>query len=111
MTSTQATARPDLADRADIAVIGGTGFYSFLTDPEEVRVETPYGDPSAPIAIGTVAGRRVAFVPRHGAHHDFPPHAIPARANLWALRSLGVRPHLPPHPVLRGGGRGAPALR
>ncbi len=96
MTSTQATARPDLAARADIAVIGGTGFYSFLTDPEEVRVETPYGDPSAPIAIATVAGRRVAFVPRHGAHHDFPPHAIPARANLWALRSLGVRQVLAP---------------
>ena len=96
MTSTQATPRPDTAARADVAVIGGTGFYSFLTDPEEVRVETPYGDPSAPIAIGTVAGRRVAFVPRHGTHHDFPPHAIPARANLWALRSLGVRQVLAP---------------
>ena len=96
MTSTQATPRSDTAARADVAVIGGTGFYSFLTDPEEVRVETPYGDPSAPIAIGTVAGRRVAFVPRHGTHHDFPPHAIPARANLWALRSLGVRQVLAP---------------
>ena len=96
MTSTQATARADLADLADIAVIGGTGFYSFLTDPEEVRVETPYGDPSAPIAIGTVAGRRVAFLPRHGPHHDFAPHGIPFRANLWALRSLGVRQVLAP---------------
>ena len=96
MTSTQATERPGTSARADVAVIGGTGFYSFLSDPEEVRVETPYGDPSAPIAIGTVAGRRVAFVPRHGAHHDFPPHAIPARANLWALRSLGVRQVLAP---------------
>ena len=96
MTSTQATERPGTSARADVAVIGGTGFYSFLSDPEEVRVETPYGAPSAPIAIGTVAGRRVAFVPRHGAHHDFPPHAIPARANLWALRSLGVRQVLAP---------------
>ncbi len=81
---------------ADIAVIGGTGFYTFLDDPVEHTVTTPYGDPSAPIAVGTVAGRRVAFLPRHGAHHDFPPHAIPYRANLWALRSLGVRQILAP---------------
>ncbi len=76
---------------AEIAVIGGTGFYSFLDDPVEHVVTTPYGDPSAPVAVGTVAGRRVAFVPRHGAHHEAPPHAINYRANAWALRSLGVR--------------------
>ncbi|MFC6344936.1 5'-methylthioadenosine phosphorylase, partial [Nocardioides hankookensis] len=76
---------------ADVAVIGGTGFYAFLDEYEEHTVETPYGAPSAPIAVGTVAGRSVAFLPRHGLHHDFPPHAIPSRANLWALRSLGVR--------------------
>ncbi|GAB3261062.1 S-methyl-5'-thioadenosine phosphorylase [Nocardioides dilutus] len=81
---------------ADIGVIGGTGFYSFIQDPEEHAVTTPYGDPSAPLAVGTVAGRRVAFLPRHGAHHDFPPHAINYRANLWALRSLGVRQVLAP---------------
>ena len=81
---------------ADVAVIGGTGFYSFLADAEEVAVTTPYGDPSAPVAVGTVAGRRVAFLPRHGRHHDHPPHAIPYRANLWALRSLGVRQVLAP---------------
>lgn len=81
---------------ADVAVIGGTGFYSFLEAPDEHIVETPYGDPSAPISVGTVAGRRVAFLPRHGAHHDYPPHRIPYRANLWALRSLGVRQVLAP---------------
>ena len=81
---------------ADVAVIGGTGFYSFLADAEEHAVTTPYGDPSAPVAVGTVAGRRVAFLPRHGRHHDHPPHAIPYRANLWALRSLGVRQVLAP---------------
>ena len=81
---------------ADIAVIGGTGFYSFLDDPTEHVVTTPYGDPSAPVAVGTVAGRTVAFLPRHGTHHDFPPHGIPYRANLWALRSLGVRQVLAP---------------
>jgi 5'-methylthioadenosine phosphorylase len=82
--------------RADVAVIGGTGFYSFLPDATEHVVTTPYGDPSGPISIGEVAGRRVAFVPRHGAHHDHPPHAIPYRANAWALRSLGVRQVLAP---------------
>lgn len=74
-----------------IAVIGGTGFYSFLDDPQERVVETPYGSPSAPITLGTVSGREVAFVPRHGQGHAFPPHRINYRANLWALRSLGVR--------------------
>jgi 5'-methylthioadenosine phosphorylase len=82
--------------RAEVAVIGGTGFYSFLDQPEEVQVDTPYGAPSAPVSVGTVAGRRVAFLPRHGGHHEFPPHRIPYRANLWALRSLGVRQVLAP---------------
>ncbi|MDX6372115.1 MAG: 5-methylthioadenosine phosphorylase [Nocardioidaceae bacterium] len=85
---------------ADVAVIGGTGFYSFLQDSaggiEEHAVATPYGEPSAPVAVGTVAGRRVAFLPRHGRHHDFPPHLINYRANLWALGSLGVRQVLAP---------------
>jgi 5'-methylthioadenosine phosphorylase len=81
---------------ADIAVIGGTGFYSFLEDPTEHRVSTPYGDPSAPIAVGSVRGRSVAFVPRHGLHHDHPPHAINYRANAYALRSLGVRQVIAP---------------
>jgi len=81
---------------ADIAVIGGTGFYSFLDDPEEHPIDTPYGAPSAPVALGTVAGRRVAFLPRHGSGHELPPHAINHRANLWALRSLGVRQVLAP---------------
>lgn len=79
-----------------MAVIGGTGFYSFLEDAEEHHVETPYGEPSAPVSVGTVAGRRVAFLPRHGRDHEYPPHRIPYRANLWALRSLGVRQVLGP---------------
>jgi len=87
---------PELTAVADVAVIGGTGFYSFLADPEEHAVSTPYGEPSAPVAVGTVAGRRVAFLPRHGRHHELPPHLINYRANLWALRSLGVRQVLAP---------------
>ena len=81
---------------ADVAVIGGSGFYTFLDDPEEHVVDTPYGAPSAPIRVGVVGGRKVAFVPRHGPQHEYPPHAIPYRANLWALRSLGVRQVLAP---------------
>ncbi len=81
---------------ADVAVIGGSGFYQWLDGVEEVPVTTPYGDPSAPPVVGEVAGRRVAFLPRHGAHHAFPPHRINYRANLWALRSLGVRQILAP---------------
>lgn len=79
---------------ADIAVIGGSGFYSLFAgtdDVEEHVVDTPYGAPSAPVTIGSLAGRRVAFLPRHGLHHEFAPHTINYRANLWALRSLGVR--------------------
>jgi 5'-methylthioadenosine phosphorylase len=81
---------------ADVAVIGGTGFYSFLDAAEEHTVDTPYGEPSAPVAVGQVAGRSVAFLPRHGRNHEYPPHAINYRANLWALRSLGVRQVLAP---------------
>jgi len=80
----------------DVAVIGGSGFYSFLDDAREVAVSTPYGDASAPVSVGEVSGRTVAFLPRHGAGHAFPPHRINYRANLWALRSLGVRQVLAP---------------
>jgi 5'-methylthioadenosine phosphorylase len=84
---------------AGIAVIGGSGFYEFLDSPEEVKVDTPFGPPSDPVAIGEVAGKRVAFLPRHGRDHRFPPHKIPYRANLWALRSLGVRQVIAPSAV------------
>lgn len=76
---------------AEIGVFGGSGFYSFLEDVEELEVETPYGKPSAPIAIGEVGGKRVAFLPRHGRKHELPPAQIPYRANVWALKELGVR--------------------
>ncbi len=75
----------------DIGVLGGSGFYSFLADARRVEVSTPFGPPSEPPVVGQVAGREVAFIPRHGADHRFPPHRVNYRANLWALRSLGVR--------------------
>ncbi len=76
---------------ADVGVFGGSGFYSFLDDVETVSLDTPHGAPSAPVTIGEVGGRRVAFLPRHGRRHELPPHRIPYRANVWAMRGLGVR--------------------
>ncbi|MFF3726331.1 S-methyl-5'-thioadenosine phosphorylase [Streptomyces erythrochromogenes] len=81
---------------AEIGVIGGSGFYSFLEDVSEIQVETPYGPPSDSLYMGELAGRPVAFLPRHGRSHTVPPHKINYRANLWALRSVGVRQVLGP---------------
>jgi 5'-methylthioadenosine phosphorylase len=75
---------------AEVGVFGGSGFYSFLEDVEEVEVDTPYGDPSAPLMVGEVEGRRVAFLARHGLKHHLPPHKVPYRANVWAMKELGV---------------------
>ncbi len=85
--------------RADIGIIGGTGFYEFLADPDLITVATPFGEPSAPVAVGDVDGRTVAFLPRHGRRHQLPPHRVNYRANLWALRSVGVRQVLGPAAV------------
>jgi 5'-methylthioadenosine phosphorylase len=74
-----------------VGVIGGSGFYSLFDQAQEVLPDTPYGPPSGPITLGTLAGRDVAFVPRHGADHRYAPHVVPYRANLWALRALGAR--------------------
>ncbi|MFQ2877894.1 S-methyl-5'-thioadenosine phosphorylase [Mycobacterium sp. MS3] len=75
-----------------LGVIGGTGFYTFFdSDTRTVRPDTPWGQPSAPITIGAVGGHEVAFLPRHGAKHEYSAHTVPYRANLWALRALGVR--------------------
>ena len=77
--------------RVTVAVIGGSGLYALLDGAQEHVLDTPYGAPSDPVTVATVAGRRVAFLPRHGRDHRFPPHRIPYRANLWALRALGAR--------------------
>src|SRR6478609_1391008 len=74
---------------AQIGVIGGSGLYSLLADADQVEVHTPYGEPSGPVAVGTVTiadgtPRRIAFVARHGAGHRLPPHMINYRANVWA---------------------------
>ena len=75
-----------------LGVIGGSGFYTFFgSDARTISLDTPYGAPSAPITVGTVGEHEVAFLPRHGVKHEFSPHTVPFRANMWALRALGVR--------------------
>ena len=76
---------------AEIAIIGGSGFYRFLEDATEVLIDTPFGEPSGPVTVGSVGGRPVAFLARHGTRHHLAPHAVNYRANMWALRELGVR--------------------
>ena len=77
---------------AKVGIIGGSGFYRMdgLTDVEELSLETPFGEPSGPIVAGTLEGERVAFLPRHGPGHRILPQELPTRANVYALKSLGV---------------------
>jgi 5'-methylthioadenosine phosphorylase len=85
-----------MADVAEIGVFGGSGFYSLLDDVREIKVDTPYGAPSDSFFLATVKGRTVAFLPRHGRRHTIPPHRINYRANVWAMRSLGVKAVISP---------------
>ena len=80
----------------DVAVLGGSGFYSFLDPVATLSLETPYGEPAGPVTVGVVDGRSIAFLARHGPGHRFPAHQVPYRANMWALRSIGVRQVLAP---------------
>ncbi|MEM0179620.1 MAG: S-methyl-5'-thioadenosine phosphorylase, partial [Fervidicoccaceae archaeon] len=78
---------------ADIAIIGGSGLYdaSFLSETSEIWINTPYGSPSDSIIVGKIGERNVAFLPRHGRGHRIPPHKINYRANMWALKTIGVK--------------------
>jgi 5'-methylthioadenosine phosphorylase len=78
---------------ARLGVIGGSGLYAMegLEDRRSIAVQTPYGSPSDELVIGRIGGVEVVFLARHGRHHSFTPSEVPYRANLWALRSLGVR--------------------
>ncbi len=84
-------------ERADIGVFGGSGFYSLIDNAREVWIETPYGAPSDRIALVEIAGKKVAFLPRHGKDHRFPPQAINYRANLYAMKMLGVKRIIAPN--------------
>lgn len=81
---------------ADIGVFGGSGFYSLLENIHEFEIDTPYGKPSDKISIGTFEGKKIAFLPRHGKEHKFPPHLIPFRANLYAMKQIGVKKIIAP---------------
>ncbi len=80
---------------AEIGIIGGSGFYSFFeeakTPYEEIQIDTPYGSPSDSITVGELFGKKVAFIPRHGRNHSYLPHTVNYRANVWAMKSLGVK--------------------
>jgi 5'-methylthioadenosine phosphorylase len=86
----------DRTGRAEIGVFGGSGFYSLLDDVREIKVDTPYGPPSDSFFLAEVSGRSVAFLPRHGRRHTIPPHRINYRANVWAMRALGVKAVISP---------------
>jgi 5'-methylthioadenosine phosphorylase len=87
--------------KAEIAVIGGTGFYDpkLLKNPRDVKVRTPYGLPSDAITIGELGGKRVAFLPRHGKKHTIRPSDVNSQANIFALKKLGVERIIAPSTV------------
>jgi 5'-methylthioadenosine phosphorylase len=82
--------------KVDIGVFGGSGLYTLMEDAEEVAITTPYGAPSDKIAIKQIGNKRIAFLPRHGKDHQYPPHLVPYRANLYAMKELGVRQIIAP---------------
>ncbi len=81
-----------MEDRTEIGIIGGTGVYDpdILEDAKQIKVFTPYGPTSDLITMGFLKGRKIAFIPRHGSSHTIPPHKVNNRANIWAMKELGV---------------------
>ena len=75
--------------RAQIGIFGGSGFYKFLDDIEEVDITTPYGKTSDSLMFGRIGSKKVAFMPRHGRDHSIPPHLVNYRANVWAMKEVG----------------------
>ncbi len=90
--SNQAHRRTPPLDEIQVGVIGGSGFYQIegLEDATTISVETPFGQPSDELVVGTLGGVRVAFLPRHGVGHRYSPSEVPARANIYALKALGA---------------------
>ena len=77
--------------KAEIGILGGTGLYDLIEDSKDIYLKTRFGSPSAMIKLGEIAGKKVAFIPRHGEKHQYPPHKIPFLANLWAFKELGIK--------------------
>lgn len=90
-----------MVNSADIGIIGGTGVYDpgLFSAKREIKVHTPYGEPSDLVTIGEYSGVKVAFIPRHGRGHRIPPHSINNRANIWALKQLGIKRIIAPSAV------------
>jgi 5'-methylthioadenosine phosphorylase len=88
-----------MAPTAEIGIFGGSGFYEWLDAAEEIEIATPYGPPSASIALAEVGGRAVAFLPRHGPNHEVSAPFVNYRANVWAMHELGVRRIIGPSAV------------
>ena len=90
-----------MANSADIGIIGGTGIYDpgLFSSKRETKMHTPYGEPSDLVTIGEYSGIKIAFIPRHGRGHRIPPHSINSRANIWALKQLGVKRIIAPSAV------------
>jgi 5'-methylthioadenosine phosphorylase len=85
--------------QAEIGIIGGSGFYEFLKDGKWIDVKTPHGKPSDKIFLGEYKDKKIAFLPRHARGHKIPPHKINYRANIWAMKELGVKIIIAPSAV------------
>ena len=77
--------------QAQIGIFGGSGFYKFLDNIEEISIETPYGETSDKIMLGKIENKDVAFMPRHGRNHSIEPHKVNYRANVWAMKQMGCK--------------------
>ena len=85
-----------MRDLADIGIFGGSGFYKFLDNIEEVKIETPYGETSDALMLGKIGNNRVAFMPRHGRNHSIAPHKVNYKANVWAMKEIGCKTVISP---------------
>ena len=78
-------------NKTQIGIFGGSGFYKFLDNIEEIKIDTPYGETSDNIMLGKIGDRPVAFMPRHGRNHSIAPHKVNYRANAWAMKEIGCK--------------------
>ena len=85
-----------MKDLASIGIFGGSGFYKFLDNIEEVRIETPYGETSDALMLGKIGDNKVAFMPRHGRNHSIAPHKVNYKANVWAMKEIGCKTVISP---------------